>query len=58
MAVIYFLLIRYTSLGGQTSTRGGLIVAAIGFVVFAGVVYAVDWFKFRRYQNKQKGSSR
>ena len=53
MAVIYFLLIEYGWKSGS-STLGNLIVAAIGFVIFAGVVYAIDRFKYQRYLRKQK----
>ncbi|MBN1321564.1 MAG: hypothetical protein JXA87_12080 [Thermoleophilia bacterium] len=55
MAFIYFVLIEWGWKSGAT-TLGNFIIAAIGFVLFSAVVYLVDWFKFRRYQNKQRGS--
>ena len=55
MAVIYFVLIEWAWKSGATML-GNFIISAIGFVLFAAVVYLVDWVKFRRYQNKQKGS--
>lgn len=55
MAVIYFLLIEYGWKSGA-STLGNVIVAAIGFVIFAGVVYGIDTVKYRRYVRKHKSS--
>ena len=57
MAVIYFLLIEYGWKSGS-STLGNFIVAAIGFVIFAGVVYAIDRFKYQRKMRKLKGQSK
>ncbi|MBN1628575.1 MAG: hypothetical protein JW990_02320 [Thermoleophilia bacterium] len=57
MAVIYFLLIQYGWKSGA-STLGNVIVAVIGFVIFAGVVYGIDRFKYQRYLRKQKPSSK
>jgi len=55
MAVIYFVLIEWAWKSGATML-GNFLISAIGFVLFAAVVYLVDWVKYRRYQNKQKGS--
>jgi hypothetical protein len=57
MGVIYFLLIQYGWKSGA-GTLGNVIVAVIGFVIFAGVVYGVDRFKYQRYLRKQKPSSK
>lgn len=54
MAVVYFLLIEYGWKSGATRL-GNLIIAVVALVLFAAVVYAVDWYKYRRFQNKQKG---
>ena len=53
MAVIYFLLIQYGWKSGA-GTLGNFIVAVIGFVIFAGVVYGIDRFKYQRYLRKRK----
>jgi hypothetical protein len=34
------------------------ITALVSFVIFAGIVYATDRFKYQRYLRKQKGSSK
>ena len=57
MAVIYFLLIQYGWKSGA-GTLGNVIVAVIGFVIFAGVVYGIDRFKYQRHLRKQKPSSK
>lgn len=57
MSAIYFLLIQYAWKSGA-STGANLLIAAVAFVVFAGVVYAVDRWKYRRYLNKQDKSAK
>lgn len=57
MAVVYFFLIEYGWKSGLTML-GNFVIALVAFILFAVVVYAVDWFKYRRYQSRQKGSSK
>ena len=57
MAAIYFVLIEYAWSSGA-STGANLLIAVIALVVFAGVVYGVDRWKYRRYLNKQGKSSK
>jgi hypothetical protein len=56
MATLYFVVIEWGWKSGGT-TLGNLIVAICGFAIFAGVVYAVDHFKYQRYLRK-RGSSK
>lgn len=57
MGVIYFLLIHLAWPSGA-SLGVNVIIAVIACVVFAGVVYGVDRFKYTRYLNKQNRSSK
>ncbi|OFW60787.1 MAG: hypothetical protein A2133_04110 [Actinobacteria bacterium RBG_16_64_13] len=58
MAVIYFVLIQYLWKSSGTPTATNAIVAVIGFVLFAAIVYGVDHFKYQRYLRKQKSSNK
>lgn len=55
MAVIYFVLIQWGWKSGG-STLANLLVSIGAFILFAGVVYGVDRFKYQRYLRKQKQS--
>jgi hypothetical protein len=58
LAAIYFLVIELTPLGGGSPVGTNIIVSVVGFLVFAGVAYGADKFKYQRYLRKQKGSSK
>jgi Na+/H+-translocating membrane pyrophosphatase len=63
LAVAYFVMIQYLWVpkdadGNRTSTVwGSLIIAVIGFVVFAFIVYFTDKFTYQRRLRKLKGGS-
>jgi hypothetical protein len=43
----YFAVIQWGWKSGS-STQGNAIVAILGAIVYGGVIYGVDWFKYRR----------
>ena len=57
MAVLYFVVIQWIWKAGGMTTLGNAIVALVGFVIFAVVVYGTDHFKYQRYLRK-KGPSK
>jgi hypothetical protein len=57
MAFLYFVVIQWAWKNNGMTTLGNVVIALVGFVIFAGVVYATDHFKYQRYLRK-KGSSK
>lgn len=57
VAALYFVLIQWAWKSGA-STAANLIVSLIAFIVFTGVAYWVDRFKYQRKLRKLKGPSK
>jgi hypothetical protein len=57
MAVLFFVVIQFLWKTGST-TAGNIIVALLGFILYSGVAYGVDWFKYRRATGKPNGTSK
>jgi amino acid transporter len=55
-AVLYFAIIQWLW-KSNAGLAANVIFAVIGALIFTGVFYAVDWFKFRRYQRQHDKSS-
>jgi hypothetical protein len=58
LALLYFLFIQFVPWGTKAPTSTNLIVAVLGFLVFAAAAFAADKFKYQRYLRKRKGSSK
>jgi hypothetical protein len=58
LAVVYFLFIELIPWGTHTTVVSNLMVSVGALVIFAGVAYFADRFKYQRYLRKQKGSSK
>jgi hypothetical protein len=58
LAVIYFLFVEFMPWGQNTTVVSNLVVSVGALVVFAGVAYFADRFKYQRYLRRQKGSSK
>jgi len=56
VAVLYFIFIQWVWKSGAT-TAANLVITALAFVVFTGVAYWVDRFKYQRNLRKRGGSS-
>ena len=52
MAVLYFLMIQYAFKSGA-AIGYNMLMAFIGFIIFAVVVWATDNFRYRRYLKKK-----
>jgi hypothetical protein len=57
MALLYFVLIQWAWKSGAT-VAANLLIALAAFILFAGVVYGVDRFKYQRFLRKQKQSTK
>ncbi len=57
VAALYFALIQWAWKSGA-STAANLVISALAFVVFTGISYWIDRFKYRRGLQKSKGSSK
>ena len=55
MAVLYFLMIQYAFKSGA-AIGYNMLMAFIGFIIFAVVVWATDSFRYRRYLKKKSQS--
>jgi len=53
MAFLYFVVIQWLWKNETMTTLGNVVVAFIGFLIFTGVVYGMDHFKYRRYLRKK-----
>jgi hypothetical protein len=53
MGAIYFVVINFAWKVGNTTALGNLIIALIGCVIFMGVIYLTDRYKYQRYLNKK-----
>jgi uncharacterized protein (DUF2062 family) len=58
VAVFYFVLIQWIIRIGDTSLRSNLVVAGVGLVLFSGVNYLTEGFRYRRYLRKKDGSGK
>lgn len=54
-AVFYFVLIQWIMRLNDTSVYTNLLISVIGLVLFAGINYLTESFRYRRYL-KKKGS--
>ncbi|MCX8032045.1 MAG: hypothetical protein N3B14_01410 [Thermoleophilia bacterium] len=57
MAVLYFVVIQWLWKSGAP-TVANLVFAAGGFILYTGVAYGIDVFKYRRALRKAKGPSK
>lgn len=57
VGALYFVLIQWAWKSGA-STAANLVISLIAFVVFTGVAYWVDRFKYQRKLRKLKGPSK
>jgi hypothetical protein len=57
-AVIYFVFITWIWKAAGTTMASNAIISFAFMFLFMGVFYFVDWFKYRRYQRKQKDSTK
>lgn len=57
-AAIYFIFITWIWKSAGSTLQVNAILSAMGFLLFTVVFYFVDWFKYRRYVQKQKGPSK
>jgi predicted phage tail protein len=57
MAALYFVFIQWLWKSGAT-TIGNVLVSLGAFIIFTGVVYGVDKFKYQRKLRKAKESSK
>ncbi|NLV71062.1 MAG: hypothetical protein GXY46_00445 [Actinobacteria bacterium] len=57
VAVLYFVFIQWIWTSGAT-TGANALIAALAFVLFTGVAYWVDKFKYQRNLRKSQNSSK
>jgi len=57
-AVIYFVFISWVWKTAGSTLQVNAILSVLAVFLFSGVFYFVDWYKYRRYVRKQKGSSK
>jgi hypothetical protein len=53
-AFLYFVVIQWLWKSAGTTTTINIFFSVMGALLFTGVFYLVDRFKYRRYQRKQK----
>jgi hypothetical protein len=57
-AVFYFVLIQWIFRLNNTGVLANLLIAALGLLLFAGVNYLSEGFRYRRYLKKKSGSGK
>jgi hypothetical protein len=57
-ALFYFVVIQWLWKSAGANTQANILFSAVGALMFTGVFYLTDRWKYRRYVRKQKDSSK
>lgn len=57
-AFVYFVVIQWLWRSAGTTTQVNIFFSAVGALLFTGVFYLTDRWKYRRYMRKHKDSSK